>query len=261
MKKAKYIVIEGSEGTGKGTQARIIIDYLRAKGLKVLDTKEPGTPHSPITMELRKIMLDSKYEVLGYEKLHEDLSAIVANPEFLAHLAPTASEMISRALAEIQGEKKMTLNSRELISQAIRCIHLQKVVLPAIEEYDYIIQDRGILSGLVYGVACGVDYQFIEGLSNAGIGHAKRQEGVNVYNLYDQIILFRGDVAAGLKRALSAKKEFESGDAMENKGISFLDKVSLNFNNFEKNFQKVSVIEVENKGIETVTEELLRVLV
>jgi thymidylate kinase len=151
----------------------------------------------------------------------------------------------------------MTLNSREVISQAIRCIHLQKVVLPAMTEYDYIVQDRGILSGLVYGVACGVDYSFIENLSNLGIG----QKNTDVYNLYDQIILFRGDVAAGLKRALSSKQEFESGDAMENQGISFLDKVNLNFFDFEKKFKHVSIIDVENKSIEKVTAELLSILV
>jgi thymidylate kinase len=259
--KAKYLVLEGSEGTGKGTQTAILVNLLRSRGLKVLDTKEPGTPHSPLTMELRKIMLDSKYDTLGYQKLFDDLSSIKTNPNFQNHFAPDAKDMIDRALSNIAAEKKMGLNARELISQAIRCIHLQMIVIPAMEEYDYIIQDRGILSGLVYGVACGVDYQFIETLSNAGIGAKTQQEGTNIYNLYDQIILFRGDVAAGLKRALTAKKEFEAGDAMENKGVSFLDKVSLNFNEFYKKFKKVSIIEVENKNIEKVTEELLKVLI
>jgi dTMP kinase len=105
MPTAKYICFEGTEGSGKSTQTQKLVDYLRSKGYKVLQTKEPGTPLSPLTMELRKIMLDSQYE------------------------------------------SQLTMTARELISQAIRSIHLERVVIPALSEYDYIIQDRGILSG------------------------------------------------------------------------------------------------------------------
>lgn len=221
MKKAKYILFEGSEGTGKTTQATKIVEALRNKGLAVLDTKEPGTSHSPITLELRKIMLDGKYE------------------------------------ENFQGDAKV---AREMISQSIRTLHLQNVVFPNLEKNDYIIQDRGIVSGLAYGVACENEYSLIEYLSTQAIGAKRRSEGKSIYNLYDQIIYFKGNLKKGLDRALAAKQEFASGDAMENKGLSFLEQVNQNFEDYLKNFAhetNVVTIEVEGKTIEEITQEIL----
>lgn len=221
MKKAKYILFEGSEGTGKTTQASEIVKALNNKGLAVLDTKEPGTPHSPITLELRKIMLDGKYE----ENFKDDAKV-----------------------------------AREMISQSIRTLHLQNVIFPNLEKNDYIIQDRGIVSGLAYGVACENEYSLIEYLSTQAIGPKKRSEGKNIYNLYDQIFYFKGNLKKGLDRALAAKQEFSAGDAMENKGLSFLEQVNQNFEDYLKTFAaqtNVVVIEVEGKSIEEVTKEIL----
>src|SRR5512135_1519125 len=100
MRKAKYICFEGTEGSFKTTNAVMLAKYLEGKGYKVLLTKEPGTPLSPLTMELRGIMLDAQYE------------------------------------------SQMTMVAREFISQAIRSIHIEKIILPALQEYDFIIQDR-----------------------------------------------------------------------------------------------------------------------
>src|SRR5271167_1025736 len=124
MKRATYICLEGTEGVGKTTQTQKLVDHLRAKGCKVLQTKEPGTAHAPLTMQLRGIMLDKQYD------------------------------------------EQLTAPARELISQAIRSIHLEKVVFPALSEYDFIVQDRGILSGLAYGTACGNDEKTINFLAD-----------------------------------------------------------------------------------------------
>lgn len=56
-----YICIEGTEGVGKTTQTQRLSDWLRSQGLYVIQTKEPGTPLSPLTMKLRELMLDNKY--------------------------------------------------------------------------------------------------------------------------------------------------------------------------------------------------------
>ncbi|MEO6152115.1 MAG: dTMP kinase [Croceibacterium sp.] len=42
MKWGKFIALEGGEGVGKSTQARLLADALRGQGIEVLLTREPG---------------------------------------------------------------------------------------------------------------------------------------------------------------------------------------------------------------------------
>jgi dTMP kinase len=217
-KKTTYILMEGSEGTGKTTQVKILAEYLRAKGFSVLETKEPGTLLSPLSMIMRDLMLNGKYE------------------------------------------NEMTMAAREMISQSIRSVSLQNVIYPALGKYDYIVQDRGILSGLAYGEACGNDYAFMEMLATSALGEEGKKRGYNMYNLYDHVVYFKGDISKGLERAKSAKQEFEAGDAMENKGVSFLEKVNNNFEIHKKKFGETLNILVEGKSIEDIHLELLKKL-
>lgn len=213
-----YIVLEGSEGTGKSTQTKLLVQTLRDQGFSVLETKEPGTDHAPLTMKLRGIMLDAKYE------------------------------------------SELTKEAREMISQAIRSIHLNKVIFPAMGQYDFIVQDRGILSGTAYGVACDNELSYITFLSEQAIGEEGKKMGLDIYNLYDHVILFQGNIAKGLARAQSAKQEFAAGDAMESRGLTFLEKVNKNFEEQARLFKNVSRIQVEGKSIEEVSQELLKIL-
>jgi dTMP kinase len=56
--RAPFITLEGPEGSGKSTQARMLSARLRALGRDVLDTAEPGG--TPIGMQIRRVLLDSK---------------------------------------------------------------------------------------------------------------------------------------------------------------------------------------------------------
>src|ERR1700744_539472 len=42
VKRGKFLTLEGGEGTGKSTQAGRLVERLRARGLEVVQTREPG---------------------------------------------------------------------------------------------------------------------------------------------------------------------------------------------------------------------------
>lgn len=216
---AKYVCIEGTEGVGKTTQVENLYQYLTHKGFKVLKTKEPGSPHLPITMQMRGLMLDAQFD------------------------------------------DQLTIESRELLSQAIRSIHVQKLIVPALLEYDYIVQDRGAISGLAYGEACGNNELWLLQLMLKifdPLFEAKGTERV-FGEVYDSVICLNGNVSIGLDRAINSKKEFEAGDAMEARGSEFMEEVRSNMKYFGSMFGAHEVL-VDNKTESQVFSDMLKAL-
>jgi dTMP kinase len=82
VKKALFITFEGPEGSGKTTHIELLAAHLRAKGRKVLVTREPGG--TSFAAGIRKLLLDGKdglspmaelflYEADRAQHLHETL--------------------------------------------------------------------------------------------------------------------------------------------------------------------------------------------
>lgn len=63
MKKGKFIVFEGNDGSGKTTQLIKLEKYLKEKGYKVLATREPGG--TEVGYRIRKLLLDPQYKMDG----------------------------------------------------------------------------------------------------------------------------------------------------------------------------------------------------
>jgi dTMP kinase len=59
--KGKFITFEGSEGCGKSTQSRMLYEYLKKKGYKVLYLREPGG--TKISERIREILLDPENQI------------------------------------------------------------------------------------------------------------------------------------------------------------------------------------------------------
>lgn len=61
--RGRFLTLEGGEGSGKSTQARLLGDMLRARGIEVVLTREPGG--SPGAEEVRKALLSGAVQPLG----------------------------------------------------------------------------------------------------------------------------------------------------------------------------------------------------
>jgi len=62
MKKGIFISLEGIEGTGKSTQAKMLAGYLSKKGYDAVLTEEPGG--TPISREIRRVLLSTKHDMM-----------------------------------------------------------------------------------------------------------------------------------------------------------------------------------------------------
>ena len=56
--RGRFITLEGGEGAGKSTQARLLKERLTARGLEVVLTREPGG--SPGAEEIRKLLVEGE---------------------------------------------------------------------------------------------------------------------------------------------------------------------------------------------------------
>ena len=61
MKKGLFITFEGADGCGKTTQMKLLADYLKSQGLKVVLTREPGG--KGLGERVREILLNYDGEV------------------------------------------------------------------------------------------------------------------------------------------------------------------------------------------------------
>ena len=89
MKRGLFITLEGPDGAGKSTQAKLLAAWLRKQGRRVLAAREPGG--TAIGIKLRRILLDSRpgsldpvAELLLYEASRAILVRDVIRPALKA---------------------------------------------------------------------------------------------------------------------------------------------------------------------------------
>lgn len=62
MEKGYFITLEGPDGSGKSTQARLLVDHLKSMDYSVVLTREPGG--TPLAEEIRRVILTPSRETL-----------------------------------------------------------------------------------------------------------------------------------------------------------------------------------------------------
>ncbi len=84
----RFITFEGGEGAGKSTQARMLADALAARGIAVVQTREPGG--TPGAEAIRALLLDNAGE--GWDAEAEALLFAAARADHVARLIRPALE-------------------------------------------------------------------------------------------------------------------------------------------------------------------------
>jgi dTMP kinase len=88
LKRGTFITLEGGEGAGKSTQARLLAAWLEGKGIAVALTREPGGTQS--AEEIRNLLVTG--EVGRWDPLTETLLHYAARREHMARLILPALE-------------------------------------------------------------------------------------------------------------------------------------------------------------------------
>ncbi len=82
----KFITFEGIDGAGKSTHIATVVDLLRARGLQVVSTREPGG--TPLGEKLRELLL--------HEAMHLETEALLMFAARREHLAQVIEPALAR---------------------------------------------------------------------------------------------------------------------------------------------------------------------
>ena len=85
----RFITFEGGEGVGKTTQIRLVAEWLRARGLEVVLTREPGG--TPRAERLRQILLER-----GDEPMPQSCELLLMFAARATHLANLIEPAVAR---------------------------------------------------------------------------------------------------------------------------------------------------------------------
>ena len=86
MQRGKFLTIEGTEGVGKSTNLAFVRDWLTARGLEVIVTREPGG--TPMAEEVRSLLLSKRDEPV--DETAELLLVFAARAQHLAQVIKPA---------------------------------------------------------------------------------------------------------------------------------------------------------------------------
>src|SRR5437660_5531286 len=117
----KFITFEGLDGTGKSTQLGKLATALRAAGVKVVETREPGG--TPTGEKIRRVLLDSSTDSLS--PLAEMALMFASRAQHIAEVIQPALEQGSIVLCDrfTDSTEAYQGSGRKLGSEAVLELH------------------------------------------------------------------------------------------------------------------------------------------
>ncbi len=121
-----FIVLDGTEGSGKSTQIQMLCDRLTAEGLAVVNVRDPGA--TPISEKIRGILLDPandemgmRCEMLLYMAARAQLITQVVLPAIEAGKVVVCDRFVSSTFAYQLGGEDLTADEiRDVAEVAIQ---------------------------------------------------------------------------------------------------------------------------------------------
>lgn len=86
MQRGRFLTIEGTEGVGKSTNLAFVRDWLTARGIEVIVTREPGG--TPMAEEIRSLLLTKRDE--SVDETAELLLVFAARAQHIAQVIKPA---------------------------------------------------------------------------------------------------------------------------------------------------------------------------
>ena len=125
--KGKFITFEGIDGSGKSTQLRMLADVLRARGLDIVTTREPGG--TTLGRHLREAFLETGETVAPMAELLAFAADRAQHVEFLIKPSIAGGKIVisdryADATFAYQGAGRE--NSVEQVNQVIDACDLQR---------------------------------------------------------------------------------------------------------------------------------------
>lgn len=185
------LTLEGPEGSGKSTQARKIVRYLRTLGYSVLHTREPGG--TALGESIRKLLLDPAHR------------AVSPRTEFLLY-------------------------------EAVRAQHVDEKIGTALARGAVVVCERFSDASIAYqGYGRGLPIPTLESVDRFATRLITP----------DLTLLFDLPAEVGLRKAISAKKEFSArGDRIERAGLAFHRRVRRGYLTLARRRRRIRVIRI-----------------
>lgn len=104
MAEATFLSLDGIDGTGKSTQVRLLVEWLRASGLSVTSCVDPGG--TDLGAKLREILL------------HGRANAMAARTEALLFMASRA-ELVATVIQPALARGEIVVSDRYLLANVV----------------------------------------------------------------------------------------------------------------------------------------------
>ncbi len=126
--KGKFITFEGCEGSGKSTQLRLLSEYLSARGVDFVLTREPGG--SVISEEIRKIILNG-----AYTDMSDECEALLYAAARMQHLKDTVIPALESGKLVVCDRYYHSSLAYQGIARGLGLEYIEKINAAAIGNY------------------------------------------------------------------------------------------------------------------------------